>query len=221
MSDEAIAEQVADHFIGISCEFNGISPEEIPTTYSAPIPLLRAEQVEKRLKIFRKPKSLVKPDIFPSLINMAAPFLAGPLCHIYNTMTMLKRWPTVWKEEFVTPIPKKSVPERMNDLRNISCTALFSKIYESFVLEWMVEQVGMRSNQMGVMRGAGTEHYLVQLWQLVLESLEDQRAASLLTSIDYAKARFWSLSEGPSLKGRLNGAHCHCGEFFNKSNYVS
>ena len=24
-----------------------------------------------------------------------------------------------WKEEFVTPIPKKAVPEGMNDLRNI------------------------------------------------------------------------------------------------------
>ena len=52
----------------------------------------------------------------------------------------------------------------------------------------MVEQVGMRENQMGGMKGAGSEHYLIQLWQGVLEHLEDPRAASLLTSIDYAKA---------------------------------
>ena len=50
------------------------------------------------------------------------------------------------------------------------------------------EQVGMRANQLGGMKGAGTEHYLVELYQLVLEALEDPRAASVLTSIDYAKA---------------------------------
>ena len=97
-------------------------------------------------------------------------------------------WPLRWKEEFVTPIPKKPVPGGLNDLRNISCTALFSKVFESFILDKLAQQVGMRKNQMGGMKGAGTEHYLVQLWQNVTESLEDPRAASILTSIDYAKA---------------------------------
>ena len=46
----------------------------------------------------------------------------------------------------------------------------------------------MRQNQMGGMKGAGAEHYLVHMWQLVLECLEDPRATSILTSIDYAKA---------------------------------
>ena len=46
----------------------------------------------------------------------------------------------------------------------------------------------MRSNQVGGMKGAGTEHYLVELYQLVLEALEDQRAAAVITSIDYSKA---------------------------------
>lgn len=41
---------------------------------------------------------------------------------------------------------------------------------------------------MGGMRGAGTEHYLVELYQLILEALEDSRAASIITSIDYSKA---------------------------------
>ena len=87
----------------------------------------------------------------------------------------------------MTPIPKKTVPEGINNLKNISCTALFSKVFESFVLERLLEQVGMRENQMGGMKGAGSEHYLVQLWQSMLESLEDPRASCVLTSIDYAK----------------------------------
>ena len=138
--------------------------------------------------MFRKPKSIVKYNIFPSLVTAAALYLAAPLCNIYNTMTTTGQWPSKRKEEFVTSIPEKAVPEGLDDLCNISCTALFSKVYESFVLEWMCGQIGMRENQMGGMKGAGTEHYLVLLWQQVLKNLEDSRAASLLMSIDYSKA---------------------------------
>ena len=187
-TDQEISEKLADHFNGISLEFDGLDQAAVPATYSSPVRLLSVAEVEQRLRKFKKPKSMVKHDIFPSLINAAAPYLAGPLTHIYNTISTHKTWPMIWKQEFVTPIPKKTLPTSLNDLRNISCTALFSKVYESFVLGWLGEQVGMRSNQMGGMKGAGTEHYLVELFQLVLESLEDPRAASVMTSIDYSKA---------------------------------
>ena len=188
LTDGQIAEKLADHFNGISSEFDGLDPSDIPVTYSAPLVPLTVDQVTARLKTIRKPKSMVKHDIFPCLVSGAAAAIAIPLTAIYNNMLATRTWPLRWKEEFVTPIPKKPVPANVNDLRNISCTALFSKVFESFVLDRLTEQVGMRGNQMGGMRGAGAEHYLVQLWQSVLEALEDPRAASVLTSIDYAKA---------------------------------
>ena len=46
----------------------------------------------------------------------------------------------------------------------------------------------MRANQMGGMKGAGIEHYMVELYQLILEALENSRAASIITSIDHSKA---------------------------------
>ena len=187
-SDAQIAEKLADHFNGLSSEFEGLDPDAVPTTYSAPVQILTESDVSNRLRKIRKPKSMVKHDVFPALVGPAAAYLAGPLTCIYNTITTTGVWPLSWKQEFVTPIPKKSLPAGLNDLRNISCTALFSKVYESFVLGWLCEQVGMRSNQMGGMKGAGTEHYLVELFQLVLEALEDPRAASIVTSIDYSKA---------------------------------
>ena len=187
LSDIEATEQLADHFNGISSEFEGLDPADVPSTYSSPVQLLTRDAVRLRLVQFKKPKSMVKHDIFPSLASDAAPFLAGPLTHIFNTISTTSVWPMRWKEEFVTPIPKKPVTQSKNDLRNISCTALFSKVYESFVLGWLTEQ-GMRANQLGGMKGAGTEHYLVELYQLILEALEDPRAASVLTSIDYAKA---------------------------------
>ena len=186
--DLAVAEKLADHFNGISREFDGLDPDSVPSTYSSPVQILSPAIIAKRLRAFKKPKSMVKHDIFPSLVNNAADVLSEPLADIYNAISSSRTWPLLWKQEFVTPIPKKSLPADVNDLRNISCTALFSKVYESFVLGWLSEQVGMRSNQMGGMRGAGTEHYLVELFQLILEALEDPRAASVITSIDYSKA---------------------------------
>ena len=156
MSDDAIAEKLADHYNGISLEFDGLDPASVPTTYSSPVQVLTCHDVAKRLKSFKKPKSMVKHNIFPALVNDAAVFLAAPLTHNYNSISISKTWPLIWKQEFVTPIPKKSLPTSLNDLRNISCTALFSKVYESFVLGWLGEQIGMRANQMGGMRGAGT-----------------------------------------------------------------
>ena len=65
---------------------------------------------------------------------------------------------------------------------------LVSKVYESFVLNWLTGQIGIRHNQYGGVKGSGAENLLVRLWQDVLEALEDPRAAVLLTSIDFAKA---------------------------------
>ena len=65
---------------------------------------------------------------------------------------------------------------------------LSSKIYESYVLDWMKKEVILRENQYGGVKGVGTDHVLVQLWQRILQDLEDYRAATVVTSIDYSKA---------------------------------
>ena len=183
-----VAEKLAEHFNAISKEFSGIAEGDIPDAHSNPPPVLTRHEVEARLKAFRKPKSRVKGDIFPSLVNSAAGHLSVPLTDIFNCVSSTKRWPADWKREFVTPIPKKTILENAGDLRNISCTKLFYKVYESFLLNWLDPLSKLRTNQYGGVKGLGTEHYLITLWQKVLEGLDDPRAASLLTSIDYSKA---------------------------------
>ena len=187
-SDPEIADELASYFNAISSEFDGLTPDRIPEVPLGHLPFLSHADVAARLTKFRKPKSMVKGDIFPKLVNEVAPALSIPLAHIFNAITISHSWPALWKIKYVTPIPKKNVPESANDLRNIYCTQLFSKLYESFILEWLTSQVKLRNNQYGGVKGRGTEHYLVDLWQRVLEGIEDSRAGCLLTSIDYAKA---------------------------------
>ena len=74
-SDEKVADKLSMHFNAISSEFSGLQENDIPTSYDLPLPLLEVGQVEKPLREFKKPKSMVKGDIFPSLVNRAAPSL--------------------------------------------------------------------------------------------------------------------------------------------------
>ena len=90
-------------------------------------------------------------------------FFTIPLTDIYNTIVQTKVWPVRWKKEFVTIIPKKHNPEKLGDLRNISCTLLASKIFESYVLDWLKEEVTLRSNQYGGVKGVSTDHLLVEM----------------------------------------------------------
>ena len=85
-------------------------------------------------------------------------------------------------------IPNKSNPESIGDLRNISCTLLASKIFESYVLDWLKAEVSLRPNRHGEIRGVGTDLVMVQAWQEILQNLDDYRAATVVTSIDYSKA---------------------------------
>ena len=187
-SDVEVADKVAEHFNKISSEFQGLRPEDVPSAQDLDLPLLSVETVAQRLRKMKKPRTKVKGDIFPCLVNRASAMIAGPLANIYNSITSSGTWPSLWKIEYVTPIPKKTHPESLDDIRNISCTQFLSKTYESFILEWLGQQVKIRKNQYGGVKGSGSEHFLVETWQRVLEGCEDPRAGVLLSSIDYSKA---------------------------------
>ena len=131
---------------------------------------------------------MVEGDVFPSMMTDLCDFFALPLCSIYNEVIATHVWPLAWKKEFVTVIPKTGCPADFSDLRNISCTLLASKILESYVLEWAMEEITTKNNQFGGVRGCRGTHLVLKVWQNILSNLEDRRAATVLTSIDYAKA---------------------------------
>ena len=187
-SDKEVADTVAEHFNKISSEFDGLRREDIPDAVDLDLPTLTCDEVAKKLRDMKKPRSKVRGDIFPSLINRASAMLATPLTEIYNLITRTGEWPTLWKIEYVTPIPKKQHPDSLDNMRNISCTQFLSKTYESFVLGWLGQQVKLRPNQYGGVKGSGSEHFLIEMWQRAMEGLEDPRAGVLLSSIDYSKA---------------------------------
>ena len=187
-SDAQVADEIAQYFNSISREFSPLEPGQIPFTYDRQLDFLTEEQVELMLRKAKKPKSTVKGDLPPRLVNLVAQHLKKPVASIYNEIIRTLVWPVAWKREYVTVIPKKPLPESFADLRNISCTTLLSKIFESYVMTRAQEEITLKPNQFGGVKGCSTTHMVVEVLQEICENAEDYRSATVLAAIDYSKA---------------------------------
>ena len=184
-TDLEIAEDAAAFFNAISQEYD---PLPDPSRAGEGVEHIQRYQVAARLRSFRKPKSIVPGDINPALIAPLADILAEPLAYIYNRVLDELEWPLLWKTETVHLIPKNNSPAGLAELRNLSCTPLFSKILESFVLDRLKEQVKLSDKQFGGIKGCSTNHFLIKTWDDILSSLEEPDSAVSLISIDFEKA---------------------------------
>ena len=187
-TEQEIANEAASFFKRISDEFLPLEPDQIPATYHRDLPLLSPAQVQKMLTDAKKTSSMVQGDIFPCLINRCSALLAWPLSAIYNQIIRSFIWPTHWKREHVTIIPKKNKPNDFADLRNISCTLFFSKVFERYVLALLQEETTMKENQFGGVKNCSTTHMVITILQEICENAEDYRSATVLCAIDFAKA---------------------------------
>ena len=187
-TEQDTAENLARFFNNISNQFEPLNTEQIPVGVLIPAPILTEEQVIKKIKQSKKTKSRVSGDLFVNVLSNCIEVLAKPITKIYNAITNQADWPSAWKTEYVMVIPKCASPSTESDCRNISCTNFLSKIYERIVLAWSQEYVKLKQNQFGGQKGCSTYHFLAETFDQVTEHLEDSRAASILTSIDYSKA---------------------------------
>ena len=193
------AEACAAFFNGISSEYQKCPKASIPSTYDEALPAVTPEQVVSEFQKGKKPRSMVPGDLYIDILGKTIGVLAPMIARIYNLIVATGTWPDPWLTEYVTVIPKKGIPESLGDCRNISCTNFLSKLFERFVLRWARQQVTPKPNQYGGERGCATDHFLVEIWDKVTDHLEDSRACSVLTAIDYSKA-FNRLEHGACLR---------------------
>ena len=200
MSAFELANDVAEYFNAITNKYvpleekNANQPDEGSDT-----PQVMHHEVASRLKGFKKPKSMISGDIFPDLITKFSDIIAIPMTDLINCALMTKKWPEMWKEETMIIIPKCPAPQSYADLRNLSCTPLLSKVLESFVIDKLKEEIKEDLDQYGSTKGCGTDHYLIQAWNHILESMDDGSSCCNLISIDFSKA-FNSLDHSKCLE---------------------
>ena len=162
------------------------SQQQIPDNY-----IISVSQVEKTLSKINKRKA-VGPDAIPNwLLSDMAPFLAPPICAIWNSSLRESYVPGIWKTGEVCPIPKVKPPVRVDkDLRPISLTPVLSKCLESFIKEWMMDILldVIDDHQYGSIPGSSTVLALVELIHMWLTEAEKPNTVIRILLLDFRKA---------------------------------
>ena len=182
---EKAAEEIMGYFSEVAGSFE---PVEQGAAIETDFRTLHDHEVEVRIRKAKKPNSGLPGDIFPELLTEYAKELAAPLRIIFNKILKNATWPRQWKNEFITVIPKKQKPESLAQCRNISCTNFWSKLLEAIVLERLKSEIEPDPVQYGGLKGCSTGHFLAEVWDTVLTTLDNPSNAVNLCSIDFSKA---------------------------------
>ena len=198
LSARESAEIIADHFATISQEYTPININNFPPNMKnallmpnlANVPVLEDYQIYKKLRKAKKPNSSVKGDLPKRIVQEFSCELAAPITIIFNSILKSFQYPRQWVVEYQIPLPKTQPPSCEDDLRNIAKTAFNSKVFESFLSDWLLPIVGPYIDpcQYGL-KGASISHYLFKLLQFIHEHLDlrDPHAVVLAT-VDLSKA---------------------------------
>ena len=147
LNDQQSAEALAEHFSSISQEFQPLDTSTLPPNLKEEldrglveknIPKLEEYEVYEKMCKAKKPHSTVPGDLKRALVKECSAELVSPVTIIYNQITQTKEFPRPWVVEQQTAIPKVYPPSSKDDLRNISGTPFFSKLYESFLSAWLL-----------------------------------------------------------------------------------
>ena len=193
LNNAQCAQKIAEHFAKISQEYSPVNISELPSYLPAQLPpIIEEYEVYTRLMRIRKTKSTLPVDIPHILRKECALHLAAPLSEIYNQSLSLGQYPALWKHEWVTPAPKVSNPETVQDLRKIACTSDYSKLFEGFLKDWIIHDISQNldTGQYGGQAGLGTEHMIVCFIDRIQHLLDTHpdKSAVIATSLDWAAA---------------------------------
>ena len=193
LSNSECAQTIAEHYAAVSNEYSPITSSVLPSYLPAlPPPQVEEYDVYLRINRLKKTKSTLPVDLPDKLRKECSPHLAAPLSSIINNSLTQSVYPTLWKQEWVTPAPKVTNPKVITDLRKISCTSDFSKIFEGFLKDWIMEDVlkNIDIAQFGGQPGVGTEHMIVCFLNRILQLLDTHpdKSAVIATSLDWSAA---------------------------------
>ena len=176
LSDKEQAEKIASHFSKIPNEYDSLKSEDIvvPTFNPSEVPQFSLSKVWFALKHIKTNKADVQGDIPARLIKKFASYLAEPLTHIYNTSMLRGEYPSIYKYEVSTPIPKVQPTEKVSQLRNISGLPNFDKIFEKLLAELVISDMekSLDPSQFGNRKGLSIQHYLISMIHRILTVVE-------------------------------------------------
>ena len=161
LSNKQSADEIAEKYVEISNEYSPLNYQQLPCYLPANKPPQVDEQaVYEKIKKLNNTRSTFHIDLPNKLRKEFAVELSSPLANIVNKCLKEQYYPKLWKNEIISPHPKVSDPKLIKDLRKISSTSDFSKMFEAFIRDWILEDISdnIDVGQFGGQAGTGTEH---------------------------------------------------------------
>ena len=168
LTSQQSVEKIAEHFSRISQEYPALNVKTLSETVQrklkerlkANLPYVSRFQVENMIRKAKKSKSGVPGDLPKMLHKEFGQELSVPLSVIFNNIVKTGQWPDSWKVEFGLPLKKKANPINEDELRIISLTPFFSKVFERFVMTWLMDYLREHLDwwQYGGQKGNSVSH---------------------------------------------------------------
>ena len=202
MSPIEAANKLATHFASISCESEPLNFDQLPPYVKDKIrdnskgPEIHEYEVHRKILAAKKPQSSVAGDIPVKLVKEFAVELSKPVGIIFNAITESGEYPRQWVQEEQVVIPKSKTIESFESLRSLSKTAFFSKVYESFIRDWIMPFISpfLDSSNFGGLKGDSPSYYLINLLHFIHSHLDQKVPHAVLLAQADLKRAFNSVS---------------------------
>lgn len=130
-------------------------------------------------------------NISIGLIKLCCPYILKFLVNIINSIILDCKFPSCWKNAFVTPIPKTRDPQNLSDLRPISIlpglSKLTEKIFEIQLREYLDTNNILPNIQSGFRKGYSCCTALLGITDDIFQAVDGGKCTALVL-LDFSKA---------------------------------
>ena len=128
-----IVDSFIQHFSSIKLTSSNLDCQLQPVTTNFRFTKISEEAVLTKLTTLNERKATGPDRISAKLLKMVTPAIFPSLTSLFNVSLSQGCFPTEWKEANVTPVPKCSDWQMVNDYRPVSVIPVIAKVFESFV----------------------------------------------------------------------------------------
>ena len=176
LSGLELANRLKNFFVSVTSDDPALDYLTLPAFLPAPeeLPVIRPTEVYKKLLRLISFKAF-GPDAIPNrILKLFASKLSEPVTTIFDRLLSSGDFPSAWRDAYISPIPKASPVTCDNDLRPVALTACLSKVFEDFVVQWLMEDIKehIDPNQFCSLKGVSTTFCLLDMLHNWLSALE-------------------------------------------------
>jgi hypothetical protein len=188
---EEAANTINDFFVDICTSENTDTNWQPQFEDYSPIPdeeLPSMTEVNNLLKTTKKSKS---GGSFPSWMWCEfADILCRPLHSIYHASLKTRTFPTIWKQDTVTPLPKIKIVKELDELRPITTTEVPSKIFGKIVDRRIKPAIckQIKSDQFAYKDNSSSEVALTMMMHKIHEQVNKEPSTIRILLVDMKKA---------------------------------